>query len=149
MWLPALPLTPNGKTDRRALPVPDAITSESGYVAPRTETEQALSEIWAEVLKVERVGIHDNFFELGGHSLQLVRVHQQLVLLTLRPVSMIDLFQYPTISQLVSLLHTEVDDEKSQIKTQVDASARRGEQRRRRHASVPIRAKSDATFNAK
>jgi amino acid adenylation domain-containing protein len=134
VWLDALPLTPNGKLDRRALPAPGAIVSEADYVAPRTETERRIGEIWAEVLKVERVGIHDNFFDLGGHSLQLVRVHQQLAALSPKPVSMIDLFQYPTIAQLVSLLHAQAHEEKSQIQTQMDAAARRGEQRRRRHA---------------
>ncbi|MDO8043121.1 condensation domain-containing protein, partial [Janthinobacterium sp. SUN137] len=72
--LDALPLNPNGKVDRKALPVPDASLSQAGYVAPRSETEQKLAAIWAEVLKVERVGIHDNFFELGGHSLLAVRL---------------------------------------------------------------------------
>ncbi|RPI95737.1 MAG: amino acid adenylation domain-containing protein, partial [Chloroflexi bacterium] len=67
--LEQLPLTPNGKIDRRALPAPDMLRSEVGYVAPRTPTEEILTRIWAEVLHVERVGIHDNFFELGGHSL--------------------------------------------------------------------------------
>ncbi|WP_414445213.1 amino acid adenylation domain-containing protein [Burkholderia sp. 22PA0106] len=139
VWLDALPLTPNGKLDRRALPAPGAIVSEADYVAPRTETERRIGEIWAEVLGVARVGIHDNFFELGGHSLQMVHVHQQLTLLSPKPVSMIDLFQYPTIAQLVGLLHAQADEEKAQIQTQVDAAARRGEQRRRRHASTPAK----------
>ncbi|WP_186032283.1 non-ribosomal peptide synthetase, partial [Burkholderia gladioli] len=57
--LAALPLTPNGKLDRRALPVPDANRGEAGYVAPRTEAEQTLARIWAEVLGVDRVGVLD------------------------------------------------------------------------------------------
>jgi hypothetical protein len=69
--LEALPLTPNGKVDRRALPVPDSTRAdlEEDFVAPRTPVEKMLAEIWAEVLGVERVGIHDKFLELGGHSL--------------------------------------------------------------------------------
>jgi acyl carrier protein len=69
------PLTPNGKLDRRALPAPegDAFAARA-YQAPVGETEQALAEIWAELLGVERVGRHDHFFELGGHSLLAVRV---------------------------------------------------------------------------
>ncbi len=73
--LDALPLTPNGKLDRRSLPAPDS-TGETAaeYVAPRTDTEQALAEIWAEVLGVEQVGVEDNFFELGGDSIQSMNI---------------------------------------------------------------------------
>ena len=81
--LEALPLTPNGKLDRKALPAPegDAYASRE-YEAPVGKIEVALAEIWAELLRVERVGRRDNFFELGGHSLlalQVVsRVRQEL-----------------------------------------------------------------------
>ncbi|WP_254623733.1 non-ribosomal peptide synthase/polyketide synthase [Myxococcus sp. CA033] len=72
--LEALPLSSNGKVDRAALPSPDAVSTDS-YVAPRNEMEEALATVWAQVLRVPRVGIHDNFFQLGGDSiisLQLV-----------------------------------------------------------------------------
>ncbi|MFW9264014.1 non-ribosomal peptide synthase/polyketide synthase [Nostoc sp. CALU 546] len=99
--LEALPITSNGKLDRRALRAPDLHSQLSDqYVAPRNPIEEILSLIWAQVLKVEQVGIHDNFFELGGHSLlatQLVsRVRTNLkVELPLR-----SLFAAPTIAQL-------------------------------------------------
>ncbi len=65
-----LPLTPNGKVDHRALPAPDLHSEpKDKYVAPRTPVEEMLAQIWAQVLKVEQVGIYNNFFELGGHSL--------------------------------------------------------------------------------
>nr|AAF17280.1 NosC [Nostoc sp. GSV224] len=68
--LKSLPLTPNGKVDRRALPKPDLDTTIlEKYVAPRTPIEEMLALLWAQVLKLELVGIYDNFFELGGHSL--------------------------------------------------------------------------------
>jgi amino acid adenylation domain-containing protein/non-ribosomal peptide synthase protein (TIGR01720 family) len=70
--LDAMPLTANGKLDRRALPRPDVSHSQRGHVAPRTELEQRLSALWAEVLEVENVGLTDNFFALGGHSLLAV-----------------------------------------------------------------------------
>jgi amino acid adenylation domain-containing protein/non-ribosomal peptide synthase protein (TIGR01720 family) len=72
--LEALPLTPNGKIDRKALPIPEGRPEGLDYVAPRTPVEETLAGIWAEVLKIDRVGVHDNFFELGGHSLLATRV---------------------------------------------------------------------------
>ncbi len=75
--LDAIPLTPNGKVDRRALSqlsVDSYQLSEKTFVAPRTPEEKQLADIWAELLKVERVGIHDNFFELGGHSLLVPQI---------------------------------------------------------------------------
>ncbi len=70
VMLESLPLTLNGKVDRRALRPPDLDSElKDKYVAPRTPVEEILVQIWAQVLKVEQVGIHDNFFELGGHSL--------------------------------------------------------------------------------
>ncbi|WP_292436312.1 non-ribosomal peptide synthetase [Methylobacter sp.] len=68
--LDEMPLSANGKLDRKCLPVP-GISEQRGkhYVAPGTQTETILSEIWQEVLGVEQVGAEDNFFDLGGHSL--------------------------------------------------------------------------------
>ncbi|TDP90537.1 non-ribosomal peptide synthetase [Labedaea rhizosphaerae] len=68
--LDAFPLAPNGKLDRAGLPEPRA--AADGYVAPRTAKEAALAAVWAEVLGVERVGVHDNFFALGGNSIHFV-----------------------------------------------------------------------------
>src|SRR5262245_29649277 len=71
--LESLPLTPSGKLDRRALPAPGAEAYvRRGYEPPVGDTESKLARIWAEALKVERVGRQDNFFELGGHSLLAV-----------------------------------------------------------------------------
>jgi acyl carrier protein len=77
LWveLAELPLTGNGKVDRKGLPDPE-LSGLSGkeYVAPRTQEEQQLAEIWMELLGLDRVGIQDNFFELGGHSLLATRM---------------------------------------------------------------------------
>ncbi|WP_248807365.1 amino acid adenylation domain-containing protein, partial [Pseudomonas sp. MWU13-2100] len=77
--LERLPLTANGKLDRKALPAPDerALISR-GYEAPEGETEILLAQLWAELLKVERVGRHDHFFELGGHSLLAVTLIERM-----------------------------------------------------------------------
>ncbi|CAA9306984.1 MAG: Polyketide synthase modules and related proteins, partial [uncultured Gemmatimonadetes bacterium] len=73
--LETLPLTPNGKIDRKALPAPDGQAYASReYEAPLGEAEEALAEIWSDVLKVERVSRWAHFFEQGGHSLLAVRV---------------------------------------------------------------------------
>jgi thioesterase domain-containing protein/acyl carrier protein len=72
--LDALPLTPNGKIDRVALPAPEGRGAAGAYLAPRTAMEEVLAAIWAEVLKIDRVGVHDNFFALGGHSLVAIQL---------------------------------------------------------------------------
>ncbi|MEV4141767.1 phosphopantetheine-binding protein, partial [Dactylosporangium sp. NPDC049742] len=71
--LEALPLTVNGKLDKAALPDPE-VRSSAGYVAPRTDAEDLVAGVWAEVLGVEKVGAHDDFFDLGGHSLLATRM---------------------------------------------------------------------------
>ncbi len=101
-----LPLTPNGKIDRKALPSPDQNRLGIGgrYQSPRTTMEQALAGIWAEVLGVDKVGIHDNFFDLGGHSLvavRLVNLIKRKIGLTLR---IAHIYQAPTVKQMAGIL---------------------------------------------
>ncbi len=77
--LESLPLTPNGKVNRRALPAPTAMQRErEDTIAPRTETERLVAELWKASLKIDAVGVHDNFFDLGGHSLLSLTVLSQL-----------------------------------------------------------------------
>lgn len=76
--LDILPLTPNGKVDKKALPAPDGVSREHEYVAPRTQSEKIIANIFADVLGVQNVGIHDNFFEVGGHSLLATQVISRL-----------------------------------------------------------------------
>jgi amino acid adenylation domain-containing protein/non-ribosomal peptide synthase protein (TIGR01720 family) len=107
--LDQFPLSPNGKLDRRALPAPNYTTAiRHGYVAPRTEPEQVLAEIWAEVLGVDQVGVEDNFFELGGDSLRSLQLTSRTkavfdVTLTPREVLMAR-----TISALAELIEEKV-----------------------------------------
>ncbi|HZS19595.1 MAG TPA: amino acid adenylation domain-containing protein, partial [Pseudonocardiaceae bacterium] len=73
--LDELPLGPTGKLDRNALPAPDQPSAPvATYVAPRTDTERVLADIWAQVLGVDQVGVEDNFFELGGDSILSIQV---------------------------------------------------------------------------
>lgn len=75
VFVDALPLTPSGKVDRQKLPDPNSSPSSGrGFVAPRTEFEQEIADIWAEVLQLKGLGVRDNFFDLGGHSLLATRI---------------------------------------------------------------------------
>ncbi|MGH3874274.1 MAG: amino acid adenylation domain-containing protein [Pseudonocardiaceae bacterium] len=108
VMLDELPLSANGKLDRRALPVPDhALASDAGYVAPRTAVEVALTEIWAEVLGVERVGVEDNFFELGGDSILSIQLVSHIRKAGFQLTSQ-DFFFHQTVAEL-ALVVTVVD----------------------------------------
>jgi acyl carrier protein len=99
--LAALPLTENGKLDRQALPAPEASSeSERGYVAPRTQVEQRLAEIWSQVLGVDQVGVHSDFFDLGGHSLLATQVISRARSAFQVELPLRALFEHTTISGL-------------------------------------------------
>jgi amino acid adenylation domain-containing protein len=106
MLLDTLPLTPNGKVDRRALPAPGSgrPALEQPYVPPQTPVEEILAEIWAEVLGLDRVGIHDNFFELGGHSLIAIQIMSRLPKAVQVELPLRNLFQAPTVAGLASAI---------------------------------------------
>jgi len=107
--LKELPLTPNGKVDRRALPTPQSRPEELGeYIPPRTPLEQALANIWASVLRVDRVGVHDNFFELGGHSLLATTVTTHISHLLNVDVPIRVLFEKPTVQALNDFVVQEI-----------------------------------------
>ena len=131
--LEELPLTANGKIDQPSLPEPVAM-SEEEYVAPRTEMEVRVAQIWSEVLEKERIGINDNFFELGGHSLRatvlIEKINQRFNLS--EPVVM--LFKYPTINAMVTYLnqdHAQEDDVKEVNEREIFVQSRRDQQKRR------------------
>ena len=99
--LDALPLTPNGKVDMRSLPIPDwSGNAEAKFVAPRTPTEEKLVKIFTSVLELESVGVEDDFFELGGHSLLATKLIAQLIKIFDVEITVIDLFEAPTITEL-------------------------------------------------
>ena len=93
------PRTPNGKVDRAALPLPEVEAGEA-FVAPRGEMEGRIAGVWSEVLGRGAVGVNDNFFEIGGHSLLLVRLHERLRAALEIDVTLVDLFQFPTVAAL-------------------------------------------------
>ena len=109
--LDAWPMTPNGKIDRKALPAPrDDAFAFREYVAPRTPIETAFAELWSELLGVEKVGIRDNFFELGGHSLLATRLMAATRDALGVDLSLRDLFDGPTIEQMLALIFSRVDE---------------------------------------
>jgi len=124
--LDALPLTTNGKVDRKALPVPDMAQSQAEYVAPRTPTERAIADVWADLLQIDQVGVEDDFFLLGGHSLLATQLVSKLRERGVNGVQLRDLFSYPVLKALAQF---------------VDSSATTS-----RHPNlVPIRTRGDCT----
>jgi acyl carrier protein len=106
--LEALPLTANGKVDRKALPAPEYASAEDRYVAPRTPAEEVLAEIWAEVLRLERVGVHDNFFDLGGHSLLIMRLLARIQATFNLDISIRTVFSMPTLEAMAGEIERRI-----------------------------------------
>ncbi|HTY54789.1 MAG TPA: amino acid adenylation domain-containing protein, partial [Candidatus Binataceae bacterium] len=103
--LAAMPLTPNRKIDRKALPAPDPARQVSeNYIAPRTEMEKGLVEVWSRVLRVNQIGVHDNFFDLGGHSLLAMRLIAEVRKVLQEEFSVQEFFQDPTIENMARVL---------------------------------------------
>ncbi|MEM6404773.1 MAG: non-ribosomal peptide synthetase, partial [Cyanobacteria bacterium P01_D01_bin.116] len=101
VMLDALPLTPNGKVDTKSLPIPDWSGNKSSeFVSPRTPTEEKLVNIFTSVLEIETVGVEDDFFELGGHSLLATKLIAQLLKEFEVEITVIDLFEAPTVAEL-------------------------------------------------
>ena len=111
--LQALPLTPNGKVDRKALPSPEQLTTQrkSSSALPENETEQRIAGVWESVLQLSNIGRDDNFFDLGGHSLLVVQVHRVLREQLEVPLSLTDLYRFPTVASLASRLSGDSGDE--------------------------------------
>jgi amino acid adenylation domain-containing protein len=111
----AVPLSPNGKADRRALPAPETPRPQlnAAYAPPQTQVERMIAAIWQEALHVDEVGLHDNFFDLGGHSLLVARVYSKLREAGATNISMLDLFQYPTVNALARYLSQQPNPPRS------------------------------------
>jgi acyl transferase domain-containing protein/acyl-CoA synthetase (AMP-forming)/AMP-acid ligase II/acyl carrier protein/SAM-dependent methyltransferase len=128
-----LPLTAQGEIDRDVLPVADrAGAGREAYVAPATETERKIAGIWQEILDIGQVSLHGNFFELGGHSLLLVQMHERLRDEFDSPVTLVDLFKYPTVSSLAQFL----DSGKEVDATAATLGRAQAERRRSRRSSA-------------
>ena len=104
--LDAIPIGPNGKVDRRALPDPTRSRADlpTAFVAPHNSTQAKLERIWAEVLFLDRVGIHDNFFDLGGHSLAASSVISRVIKSFQLELPVKALFDAPTIAEMAKVI---------------------------------------------
>ncbi|SEQ12294.1 non-ribosomal peptide synthetase [Streptomyces radiopugnans] len=133
VFLDEMPVNRSGKIDKRALPLPSAERAESGadYVAPATDAERLLAEVWREVLGLSLIGVHDDFFRIGGSSLSTVRVAALAAERGL-PVSVRDLIERPTLAQLA------VRAEESAGKTGAVAAAVRSEVTLREGGGAPL-----------
>ncbi|MFJ3090868.1 amino acid adenylation domain-containing protein [Streptomyces sp. NPDC086838] len=104
--LAALPLNANGKVDRRALPAPDTDGEQAGqdrHIAPRTDAEERIADVWRRVLERERVSVDDDFFDIGGHSIRAVALVGALRA-TGFDIGVRDVFEYRTVARLGELL---------------------------------------------
>jgi amino acid adenylation domain-containing protein len=103
VFLDSLPLTTNGKVDRRALSAPDGARPElkADFVPPRDAAERTLTQIWSDVLEIEKIGVHDNFFELGGDSIRSIAILSKAQKKGLN-FSLQQIFKHPTIASLIS-----------------------------------------------
>jgi acyl carrier protein len=107
-----LPLTASGNIDRKRLPKVEGAKSRAAEngVAPRTEVERYIAEVWREFLQIDKVGVEDNFFDLGGHSLMIVLICARLASRFNDRIKLVDLFSYPTIAALAKYLERSQDD---------------------------------------
>ncbi len=114
IFLEAFPYNSNGKIDRKRLPEP--VAGFESYLAPETEVEKRLADIWRQSLQVERVGQNDNFFDLGGHSLKAVSILGRIAREFKVNVSLKDIFSNPSLAGLALLIENRT------ISTQVQIS---------------------------
>ncbi|MFC4311609.1 thioester reductase domain-containing protein, partial [Steroidobacter flavus] len=105
-------LTPNGKVDRRALPNPQGRPEELGeYVPPRTELERIIADLWAQLLRVDRVGMNDSFFALGGHSLLALNMLYRLNQGFSCDLRIADVYSGPTVKGIAERIRGESKDD--------------------------------------
>jgi acyl carrier protein len=135
--LSEMPLTPNGKIDRKALPLPQRVntdTASAEYLAPSSDMEAIVAEVWQRALNIPRVGTRENFFDIGGHSLLIIQVLKDLGAKVSKPFKMTDLFKYTTVESLAAFLSTETAEAQATSQGQSRAAARKARMRRARRS---------------
>ncbi len=138
--LDELPISTSGKVDRKALPLPGRQRPDLGqaYTAPHTPLQKHLAAIWAEVLELEKVGIHDRFFELGGNSLLAAGMISRLQQWLNETIFIVSLFDKPTIADYARFLEKEYPTALAQKLDNVEKLT----------TTTPQHALSDVDFNS-
>ncbi|MFK8186309.1 MAG: amino acid adenylation domain-containing protein [Phormidesmis sp.] len=141
--LETLPLAPTGKVDRRALPVPEIERTQlkTAYVKPQNEVESTVAAIWQQLLRIDKVGVQDNFFDLGGHSLLIVKASYELSEALGQNVSVVELFQYPTIASLSEYFAKRASKDPAMAESKFEESQKLASKRRMRQSSRDQRRK--------
>ncbi len=126
--LERLPLTPNGKVNRRALPAPEALGTSPARTAtpPSNETERIIAQVWSELLRKSSIGADENLFDLGANSLLVMQANVQLRTALGKPLSLVEMFQFPTVAKLAAHLQSPA----AAGQPAADAGADRAEARR-------------------
>ncbi|TQV77359.1 amino acid adenylation domain-containing protein [Aliikangiella marina] len=112
VFMDDFPVTNSGKIDKKNLPVPEQEDLQlEEYVAPISETQVKLAELWQKVLGLERVGIKDNFFSLGGHSLLATKLVNEIYESFLVDIPLKSIFEYPTVDELSNIIDSFIFQE--------------------------------------
>lgn len=127
--LTQLPVTPNGKIDRQNLPEPQW-SSHQHYQAPITTVAQKVTNIWAQVLDIDRVGMNDNFFDLGGHSLLLGQMQQRLVTAFNVKLTMMDLFNMTSVNAMTTYFEQQQSGQPTAANHEIKKASQRGKRQR-------------------
>ena len=136
MILDQLPRTPNGKVDRKALPLHGKtnLMTETPYVAPQNELEHTIALIMQEVIGIEKASTYEKFFNMGANSLDIVRMQNKLVNTLKQDITVLDLFEHSTISDLAKHITRGKDQKRSdrQARKRVDTRKKAIRKRKKR-----------------
>ncbi len=120
----------------------DTPTAEQApsYAAPQTELERLISEVWQNVLQVERISVSDNFFDLGGHSLAMVKAYERLqdtfkAQCPGREIALVEMFEHPTVRSLARHMSGSAADESGIKRMREMARKQKASLQRQKHVS--------------
>lgn len=153
MWVEKFSLTTNGKIDKKNLPSPEYVRSDSRTLkTPQTALEKDIAQVWSEMLQIPVIDIDDNFFEMGGSSLIAQRVIGLLRKKLNKEIPLIKIFQHPTISQLAEFLgenlKVEVESETiSKVQNAKVTAAIRNLNAQEPHSNVKLKKKTELVIN--